>query len=165
MQKEFLRKVRRVPDKIWKLKHIFRQSSEMKKGWINPTFFSLSTLPWVSGPHSEFQLNWPLCIVSGKSHMMGQHTTTLKRPFLFIFRLGLTTSRTRQRAGFILTQHHQKINILSVRISIISRTLSDLGNRSERMANRGQIFGKLKANSGPIRRKFPGIWTVLPFSQ
>ncbi|WP_054691545.1 DUF1566 domain-containing protein [Geotalea toluenoxydans] len=45
------------------------------------------------------------------------------------------------------------------------RSLSDLGDRSERIAGRGQIYGNLKTNSGPIGRKFPGIWTVLLFSQ
>ncbi|WP_298266697.1 hypothetical protein [Geobacter sp.] len=45
------------------------------------------------------------------------------------------------------------------------RSLSDLGNRSERMADRGQIFGNLQANSGSIRQEFPEIWTDLPFSQ
>ncbi len=46
-----------------------------------------------------------------------------------------------------------------------ARSLSDLGDRSERIAGRGQIYGNLKTNSGPIGRKFPGIWTVLLFSQ
>ena len=62
------------------------------------------------------------------------------------------------------------VSIVAFMMSIRShwmdtRSQSDLGNRSERMANRGQIFGNLKANGMPIRREFPEILTHLPFSQ
>lgn len=40
-----------------------------------------------------------------------------------------------------------------------------LGNRNRRIAGRKQISGNLRANSGPVCRKFMEIWLDLPFSQ
>jgi len=40
------------------------------------------------------------------------------------------------------------------------RSLSDLGNRSENLAGRGQILLILQGNSCSITQKSGGIWTV-----
>ncbi len=45
-----------------------------------------------------------------------------------------------------------------------TRSLSDLGGRSEEVEERGQIFTNLRRNSGPMQRKFGDIWTVPPTS-
>jgi len=43
---------------------------------------------------------------------------------------------------------------------VISRSLSDLGNRSENSAGRGQILSILQGNSCSIDQKSDGIWIV-----
>jgi hypothetical protein len=50
-------------------------------------------------------------------------------------------------------------------IFVHSRNLSDLGDRSEKMENRKQIFVNLQVNSRPIGQKFTEIYADLPFSQ
>src|SRR6266571_333353 len=50
--------------------------------------------------------------------------------------------------------------ILSPQLSCISRSLSDLGNRSENSAGRGQILSILKVNSCSIDQESGEIWTV-----
>src|SRR6266581_5890564 len=50
--------------------------------------------------------------------------------------------------------------ILSPQLSPLSRSLSDLGNRSENLAGRGQILSILQVNSCSIDQESGGIWTV-----
>src|SRR6266568_4285187 len=50
--------------------------------------------------------------------------------------------------------------ILSPQLSCISRSLSDLGNRSENSAGRGQILSILQVNSCSIDQESGGICTV-----
>lgn len=40
-----------------------------------------------------------------------------------------------------------------------------MGDRSEKMGNRGQVIVNLQANSGPVEYEFTEIWTDLPFSK
>jgi len=48
----------------------------------------------------------------------------------------------------------------SLSVNKQSRSLSDLGNRSENLAGRGQILSILQGNSCSIAPKSGGIWTV-----
>src|SRR6266571_1287312 len=50
--------------------------------------------------------------------------------------------------------------ILSPQLSCISRSLSDLGNRSENSYGRGQILSILQVNSCSIGQESGEIWTV-----
>lgn len=46
-----------------------------------------------------------------------------------------------------------------------SRNLPGLGARNKKMGNRGQVFAKVKVDSGTVCLKFAEIWAELPYSQ